>query len=134
MAIELRKTTVKLHQETYDIIEQIASKNGTSVSDVIRDLIDKGLNERVLENNTDLISKVVRQQLDIVIKPHTERLAALSSKSGHMSATAAFLNVQALIDLVTAERRKDVKVMYDNARKKAAEYMRTRAEDWDTNI
>jgi len=41
-------------------------------------------------------------------------LARLSSKSGHISATAAFLNVQALIDLVPKENRKDVKPMYEN--------------------
>jgi hypothetical protein len=44
--------------------------------------------------------------------PHVERLAALSSKSGHMSATAAFLNVQAFMDLVPSEKRKNLKELY----------------------
>lgn len=129
MAVDLRKVSVKLHQETYDLIEQISKKNNESISETIRRLIDHGLSERVLEQNTDLISNIVRQQVDSTIKPHIERLAALSSKGGHMSATAAFLNVQALMDLVPNERRKNVREMYDNARKKAAAYMSNRVEE-----
>lgn len=127
----LRKTSIKLHQETYDLIEQIAKKNDESVSETIRNLVDKGLSERVLEQNTDLIAQTVRQQMEIVIKPHIERLAGLSSKTGHMASTATFLNVQAFMDLVPTEKKKDVRTLYDKARKKAAEYMRTKAEDWN---
>ena len=51
-----------------------------------------------------------------------------------MSATAAYLNVQALMDLVSKEQRKDVRVMYETARKKAAGYMKIKAEDWKNDI
>ena len=128
---ELRKTSVKLEQEQFDIIENIAKKEGTTISEVMRDLIDKGLSERVLEDNTNLIAGVVRQQLEVVMKPHIERLAALSSKTGHMASTATFLNVQSLMDLVPPERRKDVVVMYESARKKAVAYMKIRTDDFD---
>lgn len=131
MAVELRKVTVKFHQQTYDLIEQIAKKEDMSISEVIRKLVDKGLSERVLEQNADLIVTITRQQVEAVIKPHIERLAKLSSKSGHMAATAAFLNVQALMDLVPKENRKTVKAMYESARKKAVEYMRIKTEDWE---
>lgn len=122
---------IKFHKKVHDQIQTIADNKGVSFSEIVRDLVNKGLNEKIYEENTDLIAWVVRQQLEIVLKPHIERLAALSSKSGHMSATAAFLNVQALMDLVPKENRKDVRVMYENARKKAAVYMKTKAEDWN---
>lgn len=130
MATELRSVTVKFNQKVYDQLLKISVKKGVSFSDTVRDLINLGLTERVYEENTGLIARVVRQQLEQVLKPHTERLAALSSKSGHMSATAAFLNVQALMDLVPKENRKDVRVMYESARKKAAVHMTTKAADW----
>jgi|GEM_PF-664155 len=126
----LRSVTVKFDQKVYDQLFKISEKKGESLSDTVRDLINLGLAERVYEENTSLIARVVRQQLELVLKPHTERLAALSSKSGHMSATAAFLNVQALMDLVPKENRKDVRVMYESARKKAVGYMKTKAADW----
>ena len=125
---------IKFDKRVHDQIVTIANNKGVNFSDVVRDLVNKGLTEKVYEENTDLIAWVVRQQLEIVMKPHIERLAALSSKSGHMSATAAFLNVQALMDLVPKEQKKDVRVMYESARKKAAGYMKTKAEDWKNDI
>lgn len=122
---------IKFNKHVHDQIQTIADNKGVNFSDVVRDLVNKGLSERVYEENTDLIAWVVRQQLDIVMKPHIERLAALSSKSGHMSAAAAFLNAQALQDLVPKENRREVKEMFEKARKKAAEYMRTKTEDWE---
>ena len=93
MPSELKRVSAKFHINLYDQLLKISENNGENLSETIRKLIVKGLNERVYENNTDLIAQVIRQQLEIVMKPHIERLAALSSKSGHMSATAAYLNV-----------------------------------------
>jgi len=125
---------IKFHKKVHDQIQIISENNGDSFSETVRKLVNRGLTEKVYEENMDLISQVVRHQLEIVMKPHVERLAALSSKSGHMSATAAFLNVQALMDLVPKEQRKDVRVMYENARKKAAGYMKIKVEDWKNDI
>lgn len=60
-----------------------------------------------------------------------ERLAALSSKGGHMAARATFLNVQALMDLVPPENRKDVRAMYESASKKAVAYMHMPVEEYE---
>ncbi|NLZ45349.1 MAG: ribbon-helix-helix protein, CopG family [Clostridiales bacterium] len=122
---ELKKISVKIPEDTYTVIENMAKKNNSSVSETIRSLLNKSLNAEWFKENEDIMARLIRQQMEIVIKPHIERLAKLSSKSGHMSATAAFLNVQALMDLVPKENRKNVREMYENARKKAAEYMRT---------
>jgi predicted component of viral defense system (DUF524 family) len=129
--LDLRKVSVKFHKDMYEQINIIAQKNGDSMSETIRQLVGKSLTERVTEKNVDIIAKVVRQQLDDVLKPPVKRLAALSSKCGHMAATAAFLNVEALMELVPKENRRNVREMYNNARKKAFEYMRTKADDWD---
>lgn len=131
MSVELRKTSVKLYQRQYEAIERMAKNEGTSISDVMRELIDRALTEKVAEENTDLIAHVVRKQVESVMKPHIERLAALSSKGGHMAARATFLNVQALMDLVPPENRKDVRSMYDNASKKAVAYMKTRVDEFE---
>lgn len=126
-----KRYSLCVDEKTYNAIKSISETTGSSVADVSRQLITKGLATEWVDENVDLVSSIVRQQLEVVMKPHVERLAKLSSKSGHMAATAAFLNVQALMDLVPPERKKDVKVMYDSARKKAAEYMKTKAEDWE---
>ena len=129
MSVELRKTSVKLYQRQYDAIERMAKNEGTSISDVMRELIDRALTEKVTEENTDLIAHIVKKQLEVVLKPHVERLAALSAKGGHMAARATFLNVQALMDLVPPENRKDVRAMYESASKKAVAYMHMPVEE-----
>ena len=131
MSVELRKTSVKLYQRQYDAIERMAKNEGTSISDVMRELIDRALTQKVTEENTDLIAHVVKKQLEVVLKPHVERLAALSSKGGHMAARATFLNVQALMDLVPPENRKDVRAMYESASKKAVAYMHMPVEEYE---
>jgi predicted DNA-binding protein len=128
------KTTIRLDKETYEQLNEIAKNKDESLAFIIREHIKKGLAKEYVDESKDIIATLIREQLEIVLKPSIERLAALSSKSGHMSATATFLNVQALMDLVPTERRKDVRPMYESARKKAAEYMRTRTEDWKKDI
>ena len=125
---------IKFDKHVHDQIQIISEHNGESFSETVRNLVSRGLTEKVYEENTDLIARVVRQQVEVVMKTHVERLAALSSKGAHMSATAAFLNVQALMDLVPKEQRKDVRVMYESARKKAAGYMATKADIWKIGI
>ena len=68
MSVELRKTSVKLYQRQYDAIERMAKNEGTSISDVMRELIDRALTEKVTEENTDLIAHVVKKQLEVVLK------------------------------------------------------------------
>lgn len=128
---QLKGTSIKIPMSKYQTIKNIADREGSSVSEVILKLVDEALTERVVEQNTDIMAKIVRTQLEIVLKPHIERLAALSSKTGHMAAASTFLNTQALMDIVPPERKKDVKVMYENARKKAVTYMKTKTDEFD---
>lgn len=134
MENELRKTSVKLYSRQYEALEAIANKNGESVSEVVRKLIDQALSERVVEQNTDLMAKIIRQQLEVVLKTHVERLAAIESKKSHMAAASVFLNTQALMNLVPVERKKDAKQMYENARKKAVAYLKTKTDEFDMGM
>lgn len=125
------RTTIRLDRSTYNQLNIIAKNRKEPLANIIRETIKKGIATDWVDENVDLISQIVRQQVDLSMKTHVERICSLSSKSGHMSATSAFLNVQALMDLVPTEKRKDVKEMYESARKKSAEYMRTKTEDWE---
>ncbi|NLK24918.1 MAG: ribbon-helix-helix protein, CopG family [Clostridiales bacterium] len=127
--MELKKITFKLHQETYEQLQKICKKENQSMSETIRRLIENGLSERVLEKNTDLIADLVRKQVDVAMTTHVDRLASISAKSGIMSATATFLNVQALQELAP-DKKKSIVEFYDSARKKAVAYMSTRTHKW----
>jgi predicted DNA-binding protein len=127
------KTTIRLTKDTYNKLNNLAEKRDEPLANVIRETIERGLANEWVDENKDLIANIVREQIQIALKPSVERLAKIGSKSGHMSATAAFLNVQALMDLVPPEQRKDVRTMYESARKKAITYMKTKTDDWEYN-
>lgn len=127
--VNFYKSTIRLDKNTYNELNRIAESRNEPLANVIRETIKKGLASDFVDESQDLIAKLVRQQMAAVLKPHTERLAKLMSKSGHMSATAAFLNVQALMDLVPNEKRRNVKEMYESARKKAVAYMVGKCEE-----
>lgn len=127
--MEFYKTTIRLDKETYNQLNAISKKTNESLAEVIRQVIKKGLANEWVDENKDVVAHIVREQMEVVLKPHVERLAKLSAKTGIMATTSTFLNVQAFQDLVPAERRKEPRDMYDKARKKAIEYMRTKEED-----
>lgn len=132
MAIKkVQQIHLRVKDDDYEKIKNLAHKRGMMVTELLREFIDQGLQEKLAEENLNLVASVVRQQLDAVMKPHIERLASISSKAGHMSATSTFLNAQALVDLVPTERQRDIRNMYENARKKAVEYMRTKTNEFE---
>lgn len=128
-----KRYSIILDDKTASQVENLANKTGSSLAEVTRDLIKKGLAAEWMDENTDMVAHTVRQQMEAVLKPHVERLAALSSKTGHAAATAMFLAVQAFIDLVPPEKKRVPKDMYERGRKRAVEFMRTPITEWNDN-
>lgn len=134
MATNLNKRfTITLDEKTYNQIKVLSEKRGEGLTESIRYLLNRSLSLEYSDQSIDLISQIVRKQMDLVIKPHIERLAKISSKTGHMAATSTFLNAQALVDLAPEERRRDIKPMYEKARKQAVEFMRLKTSEYEND-
>ena len=88
---KLKLISVKLPEDTYTVIENISKKNNESVSEIIRKLLTNSLNVEWFADNKDILSSLIREQLDIVLKPHIERLAKISAKAGHAALAAGQL-------------------------------------------
>ncbi|NFL43547.1 hypothetical protein FDB61_17930 [Clostridium botulinum] len=131
MATKLKRYSICIDDKTYEILNNISKSEDKTLAEVTREIIKRGLAAEWVDENKDMVSSIVREELRAVLKPSVERLAKISSKAGHMSATAAFLNVQALMDLIPKERQRDVRPMYSKARKMAVDYMKNKTEDWD---
>lgn len=131
MAKKFKRFSLCVDDETYEILNNICNSQDKSLAEVSRELIKRGLASQWIDENKDMISVIVREELRAVLKPNIERLAKISSKAGHMSAAATFLNVQALQDLVPKERQRAIRPMYEKARKMAVDYMKNKTEDWD---
>lgn len=70
MPSKLRSVTIKLKLNMWEQIEVISQKKGETVSDTIRYLIARGLDERVYKENTELIAKIVKEQVEQAMKPY----------------------------------------------------------------
>lgn len=63
-----RSVTVKFLPDMFEQIKMIAEKRGETISDTVRYLLKRGLEERVYEENTDLIANVVRQEVEQALR------------------------------------------------------------------
>lgn len=125
MPSSMPKLQIRVTQKTKDQIVSMSMREDESEAEICRRLIEKALAMEFSEEYVDVITKAVRETLQPILKLHTERLAALSAKTGVASATSMFLNAQAFMDVVPPERRKEIKAIFDVAKKKGIEYMRT---------
>ena len=119
-----RHVGIQITDELFRTLDNIAKKQGTSISEVIRNFIFQGLNDEVTKENMDFISRVIREQLDLVIAPYINRLTGQMNKAGVMAATAAFLNSETIQNLVPPDRRKKAQDVYIQARKQGVNYMK----------
>lgn len=119
-----KRITVTFTDEEYASIKNIAYKEYTSMSDVVRNFCIQGINGNLTQDNLDFIVPIIREQLKSIIDPAVNRLAALSAKTCVQAGAAAYLSAEAILKFVPEERSEEVAVSYEAARKKAVQYMR----------
>ena len=66
----LRSVTVKFHPEIFEQVKTIAEKRGETISETIRYLLKRGLDERVYAENTDLIASVLRNEVEHALRAY----------------------------------------------------------------
>lgn len=116
---------VYLPEDIYESLTNLAAQRKESISSVARRLLTQALAEESAANGRDVICSAVRSSMREVLKPVEDRLAKLSAKAAMAAATSMFLNVQCIADL----GKNNAVEMYNNARGKAATYLRGREED-----
>lgn len=124
-----RKTiSITLPDEEYDEVKRIAAKECRSMSDVGRDFISQGLNGTLNSNNIDFLAPIIREQLESVLSYYMERAIALEAKTCIQAGTAAYLAADAILKFVPPQQREDVTVSYNQAKKKAIQYMKSKVD------
>lgn len=110
--------------EEYEQIQKFSYKTGDSMSDVVRSWAVQGLNGELNAKNISMITKIIRNELESILNIHTNRLAAISSKTCIQAGTAAYLSAEAILKFVPPAEQMDVEVSYEQARKKAVAFLR----------
>ncbi len=119
---------VTLTPEVYRQIKSLAKKNHSNNSDVARELIEKGLDLEVTQQNLDYMSIFLREQLTDVLRPFMDRMISLQSKTCIQAGAAAYLSAESIRRFVPPAEQMEVVEAYEAARKKAIEYTRRRID------
>lgn len=118
------RINVKFTKEDYDTIAGIAAKRGVSMSEVVREWTIQGINGTLTENNMEFIVPIIRKQLQDILSLQVERLAALSAKTCIQAGTSAYLTAEVISRFLPETKQIDYQDAYDQARKKAVEYLK----------
>lgn len=120
--------SVTLTEEEYNELKRLSAKENKSMSEMGRMFITQGLKGTLTKDNMDEIAPVIREQLENVLSPKLERLISLTAKTCIQSGTAAYLSADAILKFVPVVQREEVNVSYEEARKKAVNYLKGKVE------
>lgn len=124
--MERKRINVTFDLESYNQISMLADLRRISMSELLREWSLEALNGQIGANNIDLVTKIISQELKNIIQPQIERLASLGAKTCVQASTSAYLNAEALANLVPLELQTDIKDIYEVARKKGVAYTKNK--------
>ncbi|MBQ9168514.1 MAG: hypothetical protein IJX67_08935 [Oscillospiraceae bacterium] len=122
----IKNTSVQfwISPETDDTVRRIATAEGRSVSSVYRDLVDLGLVAGGYRSGEKDLAALVRAAVEETIKPHVERLAAISAKGVQIDAASYFLQVYNGWQALPAYQQEEYNDLAAQARKLGIEYLK----------
>ena len=86
--------SVALNENMYEDIKKLAAKRHTSMRDVIRFYIKKGLKVEYHDENEEEFRRMIHDELTVVFKKEVERLIKLQVKSTKASAITMYTGLQ----------------------------------------
>lgn len=126
MSGDRKRIAPTFEREIYKQIEAVAHKQNKDLSEVVREWTIQGLNGTLTQDNLDMITPIIREQIKAVMQPMLERMIALEAKTCIQSGTAAYLSADAILKFVPPAQRNEVQDSYEAARKKAAAYLKNK--------
>lgn len=114
-----RPISIRIDDELDNMISAVAVRRGEKKADVIRRLLQKGVEEDYAQDSIDPVALAVRKAMTDVLKPVEERMAKINAKAAIASATAMYMAMQ-----IYFEMGKDARALYEEARKRAVAFVK----------
>ena len=107
-------------------LDVIAAKRHITVSELIRDYIDKGMNVDKTASDIDFIRKQIREELDMMLKPQINRLAKLLMRIGMMTVSFCYFTSKIVHLFVPLSERTSYEELLGKCKHDAAAYLSMR--------
>lgn len=127
--VKNKRVTIHLPVDTIKSLNLLAAKNHTDISKEIRRYIDKGLSIKSYEDNLELISGVIEQELSVQIKKLGNRLAGLINRLTIISAAGYYTNITVMSELIDRDLYSSFEKIESAARKRALKYANQKNTD-----
>lgn len=124
------RLTVTFDEDMMEQLKKISNYRGESIAEVIRSFVEEGLKVQASVDNIDLITKIVREQLQMLMDGYVERLASISAKGTIMSATSTYLTAETISRFVPLELQMEYQEAYEQARKKGVAYLKSKKKEY----
>ncbi|MEG1778502.1 MAG: hypothetical protein RR263_00245 [Oscillospiraceae bacterium] len=116
-------TPIRLSARTNEQLDKLCATTKRNKSEVIRSFIDKGLQIDGYKQDEEMLKSMIEEAVTKSINPLGNRLAAMTAKTGWVSAGAYFLLIYTLRILVPEKERPDIDHLAHNARRLGIEYL-----------
>ena len=124
------KRSVRFKAKSIEEMEKLAAIRGLTVSDIIREFVEKGLIVDGYKNDLDFITEIIHRELKEVMEPQINRIVKLLMKIGKASAGTMYSNLK-LVQLVTDEDEQEYFDMVNKSLRLGVEYMKKKDTDVD---
>ena len=132
MAKNTIKKSIDFPKETFDKLQRLAVNKNQNVSEIIRQLVNKGLNLESSREDIDFIADIIRQELNSIYRledikeildKQTNRLAKMMMKIGKMSTGQLFLLINLFLQIVDSADEDKFDEVLEKSMRNGVNYM-----------
>lgn len=120
--------------ETAEMIEALANQQHRPQSEILRELVHKGLIASGAAVEEDYLYEVVKKAVEEVTRPSVERLAAISAKATQISSAAFFMGIYAATRSCDEAEQQRIQEAAESARALGIQYLKLKDRDIDAFI
>ena len=121
-----QKRSVTFSTEVLEQLEKMAVRKRTTVSELVRGYVDKGISVDDYKEDVDMIAVIVRQEIKGQLDTQIDRLAKMLMKTGKISAGLYYLALKLLLRQFGATKSQSLKELATETRKMGVKYMQLR--------
>ncbi len=127
---EEHKRSVRFKAKSIEDMEKLAAVRSISVSDIVREFVEKGLAVDGYKSDIDFITEIIHKELKEVLEPQINRIVKMLMKIGKVSAGTMYSNLS-LIQLISDEDQEAFYEMINRSLRLGVEYMKKKDVEVD---
>ena len=127
------KRSIRFKAKSIEDMKKLAAVRGISVSDIVREFVEKGLAVDGYKRDIDFITEIIHKELKEVMEPQINRIVKMLMKIGKVSAGTMYSNLS-LIQMISDEDQEAFYEMINRSLRLGVEYMKKKDVEVDSYL